>query len=71
METIFMIHGMWGGPWYWENYKDFFEQEGYRCVTTTLRFHNMDPKDLLLLDWEQPACWIMPKIWSKRFSSLA
>ena len=40
-----MIHGMWGGPWYWENYKGFFEQEGYRCVTTTLRFHNMDPKD--------------------------
>jgi len=44
-ETIFMIHGMWGGPWYWENYKNFFEKEGYRCVTTTLRFHDMDPKD--------------------------
>jgi pimeloyl-ACP methyl ester carboxylesterase len=44
METIFMIHGMWGGPWYWENYKGLFEQEGYRCVTTTLRFHTMDPK---------------------------
>lgn len=44
-ETIFMIHGMWGGPWYWENYKGFYEEEGYRCVTTTLRFHDMDPKD--------------------------
>jgi pimeloyl-ACP methyl ester carboxylesterase len=44
-ETIFMIHGMWGGPWYWENYKRLFENEGYRCVTTTLRFHDMDPKD--------------------------
>jgi pimeloyl-ACP methyl ester carboxylesterase len=44
-ETIFMIHGMWGGPWYWENYRSFFEEEGYRCVTTTLRFHDMDPSD--------------------------
>ncbi len=42
-ETIFMIHGMWGGPWYWENYKSLFENKGYRCVTTTLRFHDMDP----------------------------
>ena len=44
-ETMFMIHGMWGGPWYWANYKDFLEQRGYRCVTTTLRFHDMDPQD--------------------------
>lgn len=44
-ETIFMIHGMWGGPWYWENYSRLFEKEGYHCVTTTLRYHNMDPKD--------------------------
>jgi pimeloyl-ACP methyl ester carboxylesterase len=44
-ETIFMIHGMWGGPGYWGNYKSLFEKEGYRYVTTTLRFHDMDPKD--------------------------
>jgi pimeloyl-ACP methyl ester carboxylesterase len=44
-ETIFMIHGMWCGPWYWENYKRLFEKEGYRCITPTLRFHDMDPKD--------------------------
>ena len=44
-ETIFMIHGMWGGPWYWENYKGLFEKEDYHCVTTTLRFHDMDPKN--------------------------
>lgn len=44
-ETIFMIHGMWGGAWYWENYKHFFEKQGYHCVTTTLRHHDMDPKD--------------------------
>jgi pimeloyl-ACP methyl ester carboxylesterase len=44
-ETIFMIHGMWGGPYLWDNYKSLFEKEGYQCVTTTLRFHDMDPKD--------------------------
>ena len=44
-ETIFMIHGMWGRAWYWENYKSFFEAKGYHCITTTLRFHDMDPKE--------------------------
>jgi pimeloyl-ACP methyl ester carboxylesterase len=44
-ETIFMIHGMWGGPWYWKNYRDFLEKKGYRCVATTLRYHDIDPKD--------------------------
>lgn len=45
-ETIFFIHGMWGGAWYWENYKRFFEEQGYRCVATTLRYHDMDPTDV-------------------------
>jgi len=44
VETIVMIHGMWGGSWYWENYKKFFEGKGYRCIIPTLRFHDMDPK---------------------------
>jgi len=44
-KTIFMIHGMFCGPWVWDNYKTFFEKKGYRCVTTTLRFHDMDPND--------------------------
>ena len=44
-ETIFMIHGMWGSEWYWGNYKKFFEDKGYKCVTTTLRYHDIDPKD--------------------------
>jgi hypothetical protein len=30
-ETIVMIHGMWGGGWYWENYKNFLEQRGFQC----------------------------------------
>ncbi|MGC8659267.1 MAG: alpha/beta hydrolase [Desulfomonilaceae bacterium] len=42
-ETIMMIHGMWGGPWHWENYKSIFEAEGYNCVTPTLRFHDVSP----------------------------
>lgn len=44
-ETIVMIHGMWGGAWHWENYKQFFEKKGYRCITPTLRFHDTDPKE--------------------------
>jgi pimeloyl-ACP methyl ester carboxylesterase len=44
-KTIVMIHGMWGGGWYWGNYKGFFEGKGYHCITPTLRFHDMDPKE--------------------------
>lgn len=43
-EVIFMIHGMWGGPWHWENYKSVLEQAGYRCEATTLPFHDVDTK---------------------------
>lgn len=42
-DTIFMIHGMWGGAWYWQNYKEFFEKQGYRCKAATLRHHAMEP----------------------------
>ncbi len=42
-ETIFMIHGMWGRPWCWENYKAFFESRGYQCITPTLRHHDVAP----------------------------
>ena len=45
-ETIVMIHGMWGTGSYWENFRDFFEGRGYRCVVPTLRFHDMDPNGL-------------------------
>lgn len=43
-DTILMIHGMWGGPWYWENYRRVFEAHGYRCTATTLPYHDMDPQ---------------------------
>ena len=44
--TIFMIHGMWGGGWYWEKYRKFFEAQGYRCIATTLPYHDMEPKSV-------------------------
>jgi pimeloyl-ACP methyl ester carboxylesterase len=40
-----MIHGMWSGGWYWENYQRFFEEKGYRCIVPTLRYHDVDPKE--------------------------
>lgn len=42
---IFMIHGMWGGGWYWDKYKEYFEERGYRCITPYLRDHNIKPDD--------------------------
>lgn len=43
--TIFMIHGMWGGGWYWDNYKTFFEKKGYKCITPYLRHHEIAAND--------------------------
>jgi len=37
-----MIHGMGGGGWCWGNFKNFFEEKGYCCITPTLRFHDMN-----------------------------
>lgn len=44
-ETLFMVHGMCAAPWVWDNYKSFFEERGYVCVTPALRYHDMDPGD--------------------------
>ncbi len=43
--TIFMIHGMYCRSWVWERYVPFFEERGWRCVTTTLRHHDVEPGD--------------------------
>ena len=45
-KTLFMIHGMFCGAWCWENYKGFFEDKGYECVTTTLRHHDLGLDEL-------------------------
>jgi len=42
-ESIFMVHGMWGGGWYWENYIRFFEEKGYKCFAPYLRHHDVQP----------------------------
>jgi len=44
-KTIMMIHGMWGGPWYWDKFTKYFTEIGYHCITTTLRYHDVDPDD--------------------------
>ncbi len=44
-ETILMIHGMCAGPWCWDNYKIYFESEGYNCIPIALRHHEVDPRD--------------------------
>lgn len=46
IENILMIHGMWGGGWYWENFKKYFEARGYTCLTPTLRYHDIDPSNI-------------------------
>jgi pimeloyl-ACP methyl ester carboxylesterase len=37
--TIVMIHGMWCRGSVWDNYRRFFDDAGYRCLTPTLRHH--------------------------------
>jgi non-heme chloroperoxidase len=44
-KTIFMIHGMWGGGWYWDKFQGYFEDKGYRCIVPYLRHHNIRPDD--------------------------
>ena len=43
--AIAMVHGMWGGPWYWEGYKEFFASRGYSCVNPELLYHGGNPND--------------------------
>jgi non-heme chloroperoxidase len=45
-KTIIMIHGMWGSGSYWENYKKYFEANGYKCVVPTLRYHDVNPQSV-------------------------
>ncbi|MDH4188782.1 MAG: alpha/beta hydrolase [Betaproteobacteria bacterium] len=42
-KTVYLIHGMWGTGAYWSNYQRFLEAEGYRCIATTLPYHDQAP----------------------------
>lgn len=42
-KTILMIHGMWGGGWYWQPLKEYLEAQGYECIAPDLRYHDMKP----------------------------
>lgn len=44
-DIIVMIHGMWGRSFLWDNYKTFFEERGFQCITPTLRLHDVNPTD--------------------------
>lgn len=44
-DTIVMIHGMWCSGRHWMLYENYFKDRGFTCITPTLRFHDMDPKD--------------------------
>lgn len=43
--TLYMIHGMWGGGWYWDKYIRYFEKRGYACKAPTLRHHDTKKDD--------------------------
>ncbi len=42
--TVYLIHGMWCGPWVWDRWRTVLEARGHRCVTATLRHHGVDPR---------------------------
>ncbi len=44
-EDLVLVHGMWGRASHWDNFKRYFEARGYRCVTPTLRYHDVEPRD--------------------------
>jgi len=41
-DTLVMVHGMWGTPSHWDNFREFFEGRGYQCLTPTLRHHDVE-----------------------------
>ncbi len=43
--TVLMIHGMFSRPWVWDRFVPLFEDRGWRCLTPTLRHHDLEPAD--------------------------
>jgi pimeloyl-ACP methyl ester carboxylesterase len=41
--TAVCIHGMWGTPQVWANWRSFFEARGWRMITPALRHHEAPP----------------------------
>ena len=40
---ILMIHGLWETGACWDNFRKFFELNGYNCITPTLPYHQLKP----------------------------
>ncbi len=41
--VLFFIHGYAVGNWYFDQFKAFFEQQGYTCYAPTLPLHDVPP----------------------------
>lgn len=42
-KDVVLIHGMWGGGWCWDGFRQVLEDAGFRCHAPTLRHHDVDP----------------------------
>ena len=45
-ETLVFVHGMWGKGFHWELFRQYFQERGHRCVTPTLRHHDLEPQGI-------------------------
>jgi len=45
-KTMVMIHGMWGGGWYWQSMREYFEAQGYEVHTPYLRHHKLSTEQI-------------------------
>jgi len=45
-KTMVMIHGMWGGGWYWQSMREYFEAQGYEVHTPYLRHHELSAEQI-------------------------
>ena len=43
--TIVLIHGMFCGPWVWDDFRLALEARGHHCMAPALPFHDVDPRE--------------------------